>query len=344
MATTKKQTFLEFFPLTLFAGVSSLSALAAAWGFTGWSIGQQLKEILGLTSAGLFVILSIIYGLKWWRHPQIVKNDFSDPVGINLFGVFFISLLIMSGIVHNYDQQLGFVIWIIGTVTISIFSWIVLTRWFNRPQNPENALPVWLIPLLGILDVPLTGLRYSDPNLKEVCLFFFVTALLFTGILIIVIFTRLLFQAQLAAPMYPTLLLLSVPFSLTYAIYDTLTGRTDLISTFLFYGALFMAIVFGRKIFFCMLRVQFTMSFWSVSFPLAVLTVAAFRFANHSNIYFVKIIPVALLAGTSIIVIVLFYQTFHYIIAEFLIKGCPKPAARMTYRELIAKSHNPGNR
>jgi len=338
-APVKKQTFLEFFPLTLYASVSSLSSLSAAWGFTGWRIGLQLKGILGMISTAIFVIVSIIYALKWRRYPQIIKHDYADPISINLFGVFFISLLIISGFLFNYEQQLGFIIWVIGTASISVFSWIVLSRWFGHPQNPQNALPVWLVPLIGILDVPLTGLRYTSPDIREVCLFFFVTALLFTAILIVVIFTRLLFQAELAAPMYPTLLLLSVPFSMTYSIYDIMTGgRADMIAAFLFYGALFMAAVFGRKIFFCMLKFQFSVSFWTVSFPLAALTVASFRYADHSKIVFVKVIPFLLLAGTSIIVFALFFQTFHFIIAEYIIKGCPKPASRMTYREFIHRS------
>jgi tellurite resistance protein len=343
---TKKPTFLEFFPLTLFAAVSSLSSLSAAWGLTGWPVGAQLKGLLGMTSTGIFVIVSVIYALKWRRYPGIIKHDFEDPIAMNLFGVFFISLLIISGFLYNYNPQLGFVIWVAGTVAISIFSWIVLSRWFGHPQNPQNALPVWLVPLIGILDVPLTGLRYTSPDIRELCLFFFVTSLLFIAILIVVIFTRLLFQAELASPMYPTLLLLSVPFSMTYAIYDTMTGGradvtgggADLIGAFLFYGALFMAAVFGRKIFFCMLRFQFSVSFWTVSFPLAALTVAAFRYAHHSTILFVKVIPFLLLAGTSVIVIALFYQTFHFIIAEYIISGCPKPKPRMTYREFIHRS------
>jgi tellurite resistance protein len=338
-APIKKQHFLEFFPLTLYAASSSLSALSVAWGLTGWQIGLQLKGILGLISTALFVIISVIYLLKWWRYPELIKQNYADPIAINLFGVLFISLLIISGLLANYNEQLGFVIWVIGTVSMSVFAWIVLSRWLNQPQNPQNALPVWLVPVVGILDVPLTGLRYTAPDVKEVCMFFLVTGSLVTAILMVIIFTRLLFQAELAAPMYPTLLLLSVPFTMTYSIYDTLTGgRTDMIASFLFFNALFMAAVFGRKIFFSMLRFQFSVSFWTVSFPLAALTVAAFRYANHSSILFVKVIPFLLLALTSSIIIALFFQTFHFIIAEYIIKGCPKPADRMTYREYIKKT------
>src|SRR6185437_13215098 len=202
-APQKKQSFLAFFPLTLYAAVSSLSALSAAWGFTGWRIGLQLKGLLGMISTGLFVIISVIYLLKWLRYPEIIKKDAQDPIAINLFGVLFISWLIISGFIANYDKQLGFAIWVLATAAMSVFAWIVLGRWFAHPQNPQNALPVWLVPVLGILDVPLTGLRYTSPDIREVCVFFFVTGLLICAILMVIIFTRLLFQAELAAPMYP---------------------------------------------------------------------------------------------------------------------------------------------
>ena len=63
-ALVKKPTFLEFFPLTLYAAVSSLSGLSAAWGLTGWQIGLQLKGVLGMISTAIFVVVSIIYALK----------------------------------------------------------------------------------------------------------------------------------------------------------------------------------------------------------------------------------------------------------------------------------------
>lgn len=146
-----------------------------------------------MISMVIFLQVSVIFALKWWHYPQIIRHDFADPIGINLFGVFFISLLNMSAFLYNYDNRLGFVVWVIGTVTISVFFWIVLSRWFGHPQDPQNALPVWPVPLLGVLGVPLTGLRFTSPDIHEICLFFLVTALLFIAIL--VIFTRLLFQA-----------------------------------------------------------------------------------------------------------------------------------------------------
>src|ERR1700760_1060000 len=96
-APVKKPTFLEFFPLTLYAAVSSLSGLSVAWGLTGWQTGVWLHEVLGAISTVVFLIVTVIYALKWWRYPAIIKHDFADPIAINLFGVFFISLLIISG-------------------------------------------------------------------------------------------------------------------------------------------------------------------------------------------------------------------------------------------------------
>ena len=42
----------------------------------------------------------------------------------------------------------------------------------------------------------------------------------------------------------------------------------------------------------------------------------------------------------TVIVIILFLQTFHFIIAEFIIKSCPKPSTRITLKELIDRNQN----
>ncbi len=91
-----------------------------------------------MISMVVFILVSVIFALKWWHYPLIIRHDFADPISINLFGVFFISLLNMSAFLYNFDKQLSFVVWVIGTVTISVFSWIVLSRWFGHPPRSSK--------------------------------------------------------------------------------------------------------------------------------------------------------------------------------------------------------------
>jgi tellurite resistance protein len=333
--TIKKPKFLEFFPLTLYASVTSLGSMSVAWGFIKGDMAATMKVVLGLAAVIMFSLLTIIFLFKLSRYPQLVKKDYDDPVGINLFGVFFISLMSVSGIVNNYNPQLALILWVTGTVLTAAFSLLVFNRWMDHRQEPSNALPLWLIPVLGMLDIPLTGLHFQMPVINEVCIAFYVAGLLFAGILITVIFSRLLFQQELPSPAKPTLLLLVAPFAISFAVYEQLTGRQDLVAALFFYGAVFMFVLFGQKIAFCLIRVQFTVTWWSISFPTAALTVATLRYASHTNLYFVKLFADAMVVLSMLIIVVLFLQTIYYIIAHFIISACPQPKSRMTLTDLM---------
>ncbi|HEY4326858.1 MAG TPA: hypothetical protein VGN20_22925 [Mucilaginibacter sp.] len=271
MATTtpENQTFLEFFPLTLFASVSTLSSLSYAWGFTGTDTGLWIKQVLAIAAISLFVLFSVIYLLKWFKYPELVAKEFNDPVAVNLFGVFFISLLLISGLLRAYNIQLALVLWSVSTLLNFLFSYMVITRWITQQQNPQHALPVWAIPVLGLLDIPLTGYPFQYAVVHEICLIFLAAGILFTLIVVTMIFQRLVFQEGIAATLQPTLLLLSAPFALLFADYEQITGRQDLVAVLLFYMSIVLLILFGRKLLGCLTHLQFTITWWSISFPLA---------------------------------------------------------------------------
>jgi tellurite resistance protein len=333
--TPTQQTFLQFFPLTLFAAVSTLSSLSFGWGSTGFAFALELKEILGLAAIGIFVLLSITYLLKWIKYPEQVKQNFNDPVGINIFGIFFISLMLVAGLLRPYDHTVSLVIWAIGALLTFLFGYMVVDRWFSRQQNTLQALPVWVVPAVGLLDIPLTGYAYGNGPVREVCLIFFASGLLFASVVIVFVFQRLIFQEVMERSLRPTLLLLAVPFALFYADYDLMTGRQDLIASISFYMSIVLLILFGRRLALCLMHVEFSITWWSTSFPMAAVTAASFRYASHLSLPGARIIPVILLVISSLIFLALLVQTLYYIVAHFIIKSCPKPKKRYTLHDMM---------
>jgi len=327
------QTFLQFFPMTLFASVSSMSSLSYAWGYLGFA--PWIKPCLSMLSVALFISLSIIYLLKWWKYPEMVKNDFMDPVASNLFGIFFISLLLVSNQVYAWNNLLALVIWVTGTLLTFLFAYMMITRWITKQQNALHALPVWLIPIVGLLDIPLTGHIFPIEIVHEVCLLFFAVGLLFTFIVTTMIFQRLIFQEGMASTLMPTLLLLSVPFTLLFSDYEQITQRQDLAATILFYTGFFLVLLLGRRILLCLMHVQFTITWWATSFPLAAITASSFRYASHTTLPAIKAIPFILLAVSVLVFLMLCLQTAHYMIANFLVKACPKPRKRLSLHDLL---------
>ncbi|HLZ16042.1 MAG TPA: hypothetical protein VKQ08_03345, partial [Cyclobacteriaceae bacterium] len=284
----------------------------------------------------LFILLSIIFLLKWIRYPDLVRADFNDPIAVNLFAVFFTSLLLLTALIRTYSFHSGFVLWIIASASTFIFTYALFTRWISRQQNVLHALPGWSIPVLGILDIPLTGWSYPGAAVHEICIFCFVIGLLFTGIVFILVFQRLIFQEGLAAALQPTLLLLAGPFALLYANYEQITGKQDLIADFFFYTSIFLLVLLGRKLVFSLSKVQFTITWWATSFPLAAITASSFRFASHSPLPGAHIVLFILIGVSSLVFLILCFQTLHYILSNFVIKGCPKPRKRLSLNDYKA--------
>ena len=143
IAGTKQTSFLQFFPLTFFAVVSSLSSLAYAWSY----FGNGIKEAISFTAMGLFILFCIIFLIKWIQYPELVRQDFKDPIGVNLFAIFFTAFLLITALIHPYAPRLGFVLWIIATVATFVFTYALFTRWISQRQNLLHALPGWTIPI-----------------------------------------------------------------------------------------------------------------------------------------------------------------------------------------------------
>ncbi|WP_114937630.1 hypothetical protein [Mucilaginibacter endophyticus] len=328
----KQPNFLQFFPLTFFAVVSSLSSLAYAWSY----FGNSFKEAISFAAVGLFIIFCILFLLKWIKYPQLVKQDFNHPIGVNLYAIFFTAFLLVTGLVHPYAPQLGFVLWIIASIATFVFTYSLFTRWISQQQNVLHALPGWTIPIFCLLDIPLTGWSYGGAAVHEIGIFFFVAGFLLTFLVFILVFQRLIFQEGLAATLQPTLLLLAGPFALLYSNYQQIVGKQDLTADFFFYSSIFLLLLLGRKLFFLLVKVQFTITWWATSFPLAAITAAAFRFASHSDLPGAKIVLFILLGVSSLVFLMLFFPTLHYIISHFIVKECPKPENRISLTDYKA--------
>jgi tellurite resistance protein TehA-like permease len=92
--------FVEFMPVSIFGAVMGLTALCFAWRLANlvWHIGSLIAEIIGGTAILVFVLLVIIYTLKWIRYPAAVEKEFKNSVSIGFFATVTISVLLIPGI------------------------------------------------------------------------------------------------------------------------------------------------------------------------------------------------------------------------------------------------------
>jgi tellurite resistance protein len=150
-------------------------------------------------------------------------------------------------------------------------------------QQLAHATPAWIVPVVGLLDIPLAAPVLHLPNTQTLTLFALSVGLFFAVPLFTLVFARLVFEEPLAAAMRPTLMILVAPFAVGFSSYAATLGRIDAFAEGLFLVGLFVfAILVGllRDLPRCC---PFRVSWWAVSFPAAAMAVAALRYAEHAQ-------------------------------------------------------------
>jgi len=315
MENNTQMPLLEFLPVSIFGAVMGLSGLSFAWRLAAklWPMNFNASEGIGAIAILLFLVLLVSFMMKFRRYPLLLSKELAHPVGVSFYGTFIISLVLIPGLLLPYFPGLATVIWCIAAVAMLLFAWFVLRKWLDHQQLPENAMPVWVIPIVGTLDVPIVGIHLPVYGIHEICMVFYGIGLIFAFILLILIFSRLLFQVPVPQAVQPTLLVLASPLALAFTGYENLTGVQDLFATVLFYFNLFLLALLASKIMLLPKVCPFYVSWWSVSFPLSAVTIAAFLYAEHRPGIVHQVIAGLLLATTTAVIIFLGIQTLYRI-------------------------------
>jgi tellurite resistance protein len=302
---------LAYLPVALFGSVMGLSGLALAWRLANQVFGVPawIGEALGGIALLAFVALAIAYGVKWASAPAVVQAEFNHPIAGNFFATFIISLLLLPAVVAPWWHGLANALWILGTVLMVAFAWLVVRRWMSVRQHPAHATPAWIVPVIGTLDVPIAGIALGLPGAHAISTFALAVGLWFTVPLFTLILSRLLFEEPLPPALQPALLILVAPFAVGFSAYVNVAGEVDLFAYGLFYLALFMFAVLLPKMLTLPSCCPFRTSWWAVSFPLAALTIASLKVAALQPDWPARVLAMALLALTSATIAALAWRT-----------------------------------
>ena len=274
---------LQYLPIGLFGSVMGLSGLSAAWRLAHAHSGapEWIAQAVGAVAVAVFVALLVAYSVKAIASPAAVRAEFRHPIAGNLFGTLIISLLLLPLIIAPMALRAAQALWTVGAIAMIVFAWRIVDRWMNDVQQPEHATPAWIVPVVGMLDVPLAMPVLDLPaEVQIVRLLGLAVGLFFSIPLFTLILGRLIFQPQMPPPLQPTLLILLAPFSVGVSSDFVTVGRIDTFALALFLLALFMLAVLVGRLRFLRRCCPFRVTWWAVSFPLASIAVAAFRVAE----------------------------------------------------------------
>ena len=291
----------DYLPIGLFGSVMGLCGLSVAWrlaqaryGAPGW-----IADLVAAAAVIAFVAVAAGYATKAMRAPDAVRAEFRHPIAGNLFGTPLISLLLLPILLADASLALARLVWAVAAAGMLVFAWLIVSRWMSDRQQVAHATPAWIIPVVGLLDVPLALPSLGLPPMHGVMVMGLAVGLFFAVPLFTLILSRLVFEAPMPDALQPSLLILVAPFSVGFSSYVVVSGRVDLFAEALYALMLFvLAVLLGRM---RQLRTccPFRVSWWAVSFPLAASAIAALRMAAADPRMLTDLVAGALLALAS---------------------------------------------
>lgn len=303
---------LGYLPVALFGAIMGLTGLAVAWrqAHAIFATPVWIAQAIGAVALIAFAALTLAYLVKTVTGFAHVRAEFAHPIVGNLFGTPLISLLLTPLLLVDYNLTLARTVWSIGTLAMVPFAWLVALRWISARQQPAHATPAWIVPVVGLIDIPLAlpALGWGD-QLHGLMLFATAVGLFFAVPLFTLILARLMFEEPLPAALQATLMILVAPFSVGFSAYVATNGSIDTFSAALYMLMLFvLAVLLGR------LRqlprsCPFRVAWWAASFPLAASANAALKYAAFAQHPVTSAIAIGLLALASIVIAALLLRT-----------------------------------
>jgi len=98
-----------------------------------------------------------------------------------------------------------------------------------------------------------------------------------------ILFNRVLFHHPIEQKLLPTLFILIAPPAVGFIAYMRLTGDLDAFGRILYYGGLFLTLLLFTQVR-RFLKLEFFLSWWAYSFPLAAISIASMVMFEQTKI------------------------------------------------------------
>ena len=301
----------DYLPVGLFGSVMGLTGLSVAWRLAHARYGVPLwaADGVAVVAAAAFILVTFGYLAKLAIAPGAVLAEFGHPIAGNLFGTVLISFLLLPILLAPFNLLAAQVMWGVGTVGMVAFAWLIVSRWMSDRQLVAHTTPAWIIPVVGLLDVPLALPGLGLPPMHGVMVLGLAVGLFFAVPLFTLILSRLVFEPPMPDALQPSLLILVAPFAIGFSTYVATTGQVDLFAQSLYVLTLFMLAVLLNRLRSLAHCCPFRVSWWAVSFPLAASAIATLKFAAAEPGVVTDVIALAMLGLATVTIAGLLFRS-----------------------------------
>ncbi|MBU1241100.1 SLAC1 anion channel family protein [Myxococcota bacterium] len=263
---------LEFFPVTSYAVVMGLTGLTIVTGkyyHLQW-MPKLIAHGMLFFSLAVFLLISVMYGLKALWFFDRVAEDFHHRIRVNFFSAISISFLLQSIAFLAYWPILSLVFWWVGTIVHTILMLYTIGFWIRHNFEIQFMNPAWFIPVVGNILVPIAGVEFMPATFS---FFYFAVGIFFWLVLFTIFLNRAIFHHQLPEKFIPTLFILLAPPAIGFIAYIRITQSWDFFAALLLHLTIFfvaLLVVLFRSFF----GIKFFISWWAFTFPMMAVTIA----------------------------------------------------------------------
>jgi tellurite resistance protein len=237
--------------------------------------GGPVAGGLALLAGCAFLVVAGLYIAKMlagWAH---VREEFADPVAMQFFPTLTISMLMLPLVINPYVPALTTPIWLLAAAGHLSLMISMVRRWILDTFQIGTFSPVWFLSVGGNLVAAMTG---AHLGLVEPAWFFLATGLVTCGAMFPIAMYRLIFHDRVPDALAPSLFIVLTPPSAAFLAYMHLGGgQLDVLARMLFFSALFIAAILASLVP-VFLRAQFSLGWWTSTFPSGALTMAVLRY------------------------------------------------------------------
>ncbi len=320
MDQTPTSSQLQFFPVPIFAIIMGLTGLAITYikAHEVLHYPQFIGDILQISSLILFALFLMIYFCKMIFFPKEVINEITHPIRINFFATISISFLLQSISFFDSQKVLAEIFFYLGTSLHLIITIYTMRFWIKVPLELNNLNPAWLIPIVGNVIIPISGIHFAPIFIN---IFFFSIGFFFWPILFTIIFKRIIFHAPMPEKLLPTFFIFIAPAAVAFISYVKIQQHIFALTTIQFSLDFFACFLYCIALFFTLLclsmsttflKIKFALTWWAYTFPLAAITIASILMLSlmknsllmPANDFFLYLINFLILLTTLLVAII----------------------------------------
>lgn len=302
---------LTYLPIGLFGAIMGMTGLSLAWRLAHkiYGVPKWITEMIAVIALISFAVLFVGYMVKLVTAPKTVLAEFRHPIAGSLFGTFLISLLLTPMIMAPAYAPLARTVWVVGALGVLVFAWLMLSRWMGQRQLLANATPAWLVPVVGVLNLPLALPGLGWQSSQAVMVVGLAIGLFFVVPIFTLVLSRMVFEPPIDEGHKASLMILVAPFAVGFSAYLTTTGHVDLFAQALYVLMLFILAVVMGQLGHMLNYAGFRLNWWAAAFPLAACAVAALRFAENAPNPLKDVLAVSLLLAATTVIAALLIRT-----------------------------------